>query len=402
MIPRRTFLAALAAPLATPAARPIEILPGGALVVNGRREFVLGLYELPQVRDPWREIHAAGFNLAHVSPSRDDFARAHDHGLRCWVTLGSISPEKRAADEERIRRVVEEFRKDPALLFWETEDEPAFVSKQKGPRIPPDRIIATYEFVKRIDPVHPFYLNHAPVNLESTLREYNPGADILATDIYPVIPRGIRELYALWPDGQQGDLLNQSISQVGQYADRMRRVAGPSRAVWMVLQAFAWENMRDKYRDPKMVLYPTYSQLRFMAYQSVVHGANGLLFWGLAHTPADAPLWPDLKRVAGELASLGPVLARNPIRPPLRIQYRENGHGVDRGVEWAARASGAGILLVCTNADRNPLDLNFHGLSGYVRVERVGGPGSISLSNGSFQETFAPFEAKVYRILSRS
>jgi len=49
--------------------------------------------------------------------------------------------------------------------------------------------------------------------------------------------------------GRQGDLLNSTISQVGQYADKMRRVAGPSRAMWMVLQAFAWENLREKDRQ---------------------------------------------------------------------------------------------------------------------------------------------------------
>ena len=396
---RRTFLASLAMPaLSRGAARPIEIAPGGTLLIDGRRQFVLGLYQLPNAENPWREAREAGFNLVHVSPAAEELAKCRQYGFRCWVSLGSISRDKAAEDKLRIGRIVNQFRGDPALLFWETEDEPAFLSKKIGPRIPPDRIIETYRFVKSLDPVHPLYLNHAPVNLESTLREYNDGADILATDIYPVIPRGIRELYALWPDGQQGDLLNEAISQVGQYADRMRRVAGRSRAVWMVLQAFAWENMRAKNRDPRMVLYPTREQLRFMAYQSLIHGANGLLFWGLAFTPANAPLWPDLKKVAQELAPLGPLLATDPIRAPLQIGYRENGHGVDRGIEWAAREDGRDILLMCTNADRNPLDVTFRGLKDYARAERIGEPGTVAIQDGTFNESFLPFGTKVYRV----
>ncbi|MGH7486042.1 MAG: hypothetical protein ACREMY_10650, partial [bacterium] len=247
-------------------------------------------------------------------------------------------------------------------------------------------------------PQHPLYLNHAPVNLERTLREYNAGADILATDIYPVIPHGIREQYALWPDGQQGDLLNETISQVGQYADRLRRVAGRSRAVWMVLQAFAWENLREKNRNPGMVLYPNREQLRFMAYQSLIHGANGLLFWGLSFTPPSAPLWADLKAVAQELAPLGPVLATDPIQTPLHVVYRENGHSVDRGIEWTAREDGRDILFISANADRNPLEVSFLGLRDYARVERVGEPGTIAIQNGAFDESFAPFGVKVYRV----
>jgi hypothetical protein len=143
----------------------------------------------------------------------------------------------------------------------------------------------------------------------STLQQYNPGGDILGTDIYPVIPHGIREQYALWPDGRQGDLLNSHISQVGQYMDKLRQVAGPSRTAVMVLQAFAWENLRERDRNPRMVLYPTRAQLRFMACQSIVHGVNGLIWWGLRHTPPAAPIWDDLAAVTRELRTLDRELA---------------------------------------------------------------------------------------------
>jgi hypothetical protein len=149
----------------------------------------------------------------------------------------------------------------------------------------------------------------------------------------------------------------------------------------MVLQAFAWEDLRQKDRDPKMVLYPDREQLRSMAYQAVVHGANGLLFWGLASMPEGAPIWNDLCAVTKELAQVKPELASRPVTLPLRIEYRETGHSLDRGIEWTARPSQKGILLVCVNADWYPVKAVLH--TPQVKAVEV---------------VFAPFEAKTIRL----
>jgi len=394
---RRNFLSCLAAPwfLGGTAA---SVIQKGGLSPSGRRPFVLGLYNLPKVADPWREAREAGCNLVHVAPSRQDLDRAQEQHLRTWVTLGSISEKNRAADESRIRGIVEQFRHDSTLLFWETEDEPAYVWKSLKPRVSPQQIIATHDFVRGLDPTHPLYLNHAPVNLESTLRKYNAGAEIVATDIYPVIPHGIREMYALWPTGRQGDLLNATISQVGEYTDKMRRVAGPSRAVFMVLQAFAWEDLREKDRDPTMVLYPDRAQLKSMACQAIIHGADGLLFWGLASNPATAPVWNDLRAVLSELAQMAPQLAAPPQKLTLRIEYHDTGHSLDRGIEWTARPSGEGLMLLTVNADLNPVEARFTLPAGFGSCQIVGTDETIPLSRGTIALSFAPFEAKGLRI----
>ena len=394
---RRTFLASLAAPLARSSAG-VAVDDDGMLIVGGKRRFVLGLYDLPKAAEPWKEARAAGFDVVHVRGAEQEFARARDAGLRTWVSLGSIGEKNQAADEERIRGIVARFRDDPALLFWETEDEPAYMWKSRAARIAPPQIVRTHDFVRALDPAHPLYLNHAPVNLEDTLRQYNGGAEIIATDIYPVIPHGIREEYALWPDGQLGDLLNSTISQVGAYADKMRRVAGAGRAVFMVLQAFAWEDLRKEGRDPRMVLYPDGAQMRSMAYQAIIHGANGLLYWGLASVPATATVWNDLRATSGELARLAPELAGRQVKLRLRIEYRDTGHSLDRGIEWTARPSGSGVLLLCANADRNPVEARFEFQERFRRCERLGTNHEVRLERGAMEDSFAPFEAKAYRL----
>ena len=369
---RRAFLAStLSSPLLG-ASTKVAVDPDGMLSINGRRTFVLGTYSLPKVTSPWKEVHEAGLNVVHVGGKPEELQLAKTNGLNMWVTLGSIDPAKRAQDEARIRKQVDALKGDPALLFWETEDEPAYIWNSPGRiRVPAERIIETYSFVKRFDPAHPFYLNHAPANLVSTLQKYNEGTDIVATDIYPVIPPSIPPMYGLFEDGRQGDFLNNYISQVGQYTRKMRQVAGPSRAVFMVLQAFAWEDLRKEKRDPKLVLFPTRDQLRFMAYQAIVNGANGLLYWGLEYAPA--AFWADLKKVLVEVSSLGALLTKSPDKQ-VKVSYHDLGHSIDLGLEW--RYLGGTLLVV--NGDPNTVEA------------------TLDFAGKTVRETFAPFSVKVF------
>lgn len=405
---RRNFLqtaalAAAALPVAPSAfaAASSTIRPDrdGMLRVRGKREFVLGLYQVPKHESALREASEAGFNLINRSATRAAYDEAHALGLWGWSALGSLPLEKRAEAEGRMRQTIETLRDHPALLYWETEDEPTFVWKEPLKlRTPAAQINDTAAFIRKLDPVHPLYLNQSPTNLVSTLQAYNPAADIVATDIYPVIPHGIRDMYALWPDGRQGDLLNDTLSQVGQYADKMRAVAGPHRAVFTVLQGFAWEMLREKDRDPAMVLYPTAAQLRFMAWQSIVHGVNGLVWWGLSYTPPEPPLWNDLKSVVRELAQVRAALAAPAVELPLKLTYHDTGHSLDRGIEWLAKPLGRDTLLIAVNADRNPVDVTFRGLDRYRSIESRFGSTTFAWTQGSLREQFEPFGTRVWRL----
>ena len=396
---RRSFLKLAAAAVASAAPPNIRFDTDGMLLVDGRREFLLGLYMLPNEPDPWKEAAGAGFNLALVEATREALDRAAAHGLHAWTQLGSIAPRQRAAGQERIRKIVSALKDHPALLYWETEDEPSWQYQKPGPRVAPSQIVETVRFAKTLDAAHPFYLNHAPTNLVSTLREYNEASDIVATDIYSVIPRGIRGQYALWDDGMQGDLSNTYISQAGQYADKMRQVAGPSRAVLMVLQAFAWEGLRKEGdRDSKMILYPTRAETRFMAFQSVVHGVNGLLWWGLKHTPEGAPFWADLKAVARELASLRAELAASAAKLEIDLDYHDTGHTLDRGIEWTARPSGKDVLLIAVNADRWPVEATLRPRNKFRRVTTLGESRPIRFTAGYWRDSLPAFGVRLYRL----
>jgi hypothetical protein len=328
----------------------------GMLRIEGKRTFVHGLYQTPKHMDGIRAASDAGFHVIHAPAQREILDKIRAHGLWCWLTTGS--------EPAGIRKVVGEFGTHPAVLFWETEDEPSYQWNKPGPRIAPEKITAAYALLKQLDPNRLVYLNHAPTNLISTLQAYNPGGDILATDIYPVVPHGIRELYGLWPTGRQGDLADTHISQVGRYADKIRQVAGSSRATFMVLQGFAWENLREKDRDPAAVVYPTREQLRFMAWQSVVHGVNGILWWGLSYNPEGSALWQDLAAVVREMNVYTTALNGVLEKLPLDLKYHDTGHSLDRGAEWIIKRAGGERLLVMVNSDPNPVDVTVGGLPG--------------------------------------
>jgi hypothetical protein len=85
---------------------------------------MVGSYQLPVATEPWKEMQEAGFNLIHAGANREELDQARARKMYAWVTLGSIAPAKRAEGEAGFRKAVEEFKSPPALLYWETEDEP--------------------------------------------------------------------------------------------------------------------------------------------------------------------------------------------------------------------------------------------------------------------------------------
>ncbi|MBN1351760.1 hypothetical protein JXJ21_20275 [candidate division KSB1 bacterium] len=385
----------------TPTEKKVRIDDDGMLVIEGKRTFILGSYHLPKSNQPFRELAESGFNLVHVSADQEQLDQAAAENLYTWISIGTIDPQKPEASRERMQKTVTKFKDHAAMLIWESVDEPAWTWKKSEWRVPPEPFAEGYQFVKSIDPNHVMYMNHAPVNLVSTMQRYNAGTDIVAWDIYPVAPCGLRPMYALFEDGIQGDLLNTTISQVGEYAEKMRRVAGPNRPVFAVLQGFAWEALRQEDRDESMVQYPTYEESRFMAYNAIIHGVNGINYWGMAYTPQPSEFWSNLKKVVAELASLQPILSARKYGLNLILTYHEMGHSLDTGVEVLAKKVDGTLWLLTANADKNPVKVTIAGLGGYKKADVLQEARSVQIENGAMIEEYAPFDVHIYRLGNR-
>ena len=370
----------------------------GMLVINGKRTFIIGSYYLPKTPAPFKELSVNGYNYIHVNADQQQLDSAQSNGLRTWLSTGSIKNND-PKDIARITDLIVKFKNHPSLLFWEMEDEPAFTWNSAEPRIKPEPLIETYRLIKQNDPEHLVITNHGPVNLISTLQKYNPTTDVLACDVYPVIPAGIKPDYALHPDGLQGDFLNTSISQVGEYVDKMKKVAEGKKPVFMVLQGFAWEMLKpEAERNKQMIKYPTYEESRFMAFNAIVHGATGIIYWGTDFTPQPSAFISDLNRVTQELAGLQEVISAKNEKLSLETEYHELGYSVDAGVEFITKRANGKLFLITVNSDKNPVKITFSNLKNYKSVRVLSENRIVELTVGNLTDNYNPFEVHIYEL----
>ncbi len=346
---------------------PTSIDKDGMLKANGKRVFILGLYQGAQDDAYAAEVADAGFNLIRCGSSKEDLDRAQAHGLQAWIPLGgvAVSNDKEA---EQLKTVVDSWKNHPALAVWEGPDEilwnvwysrwmnaekrwneveQAFKkykethsssgnpdtlhsqwlryrqtgrfalveeveeSLRKVLEMPPanerlsewrNYLDPLYEqlergtgIIRKADPHHVQWFNHAPRNSMEDLTRFGTVADIVGCDIYPVPPDAVNG---------HSDLIDKTITSVGAYTRRMAESA-PGKPVWMVLQGFGWKDISEGGSTAR----PTYGETRFMAYHAIVYGARGILYWGTHSIERDSELWSDIKKVVSELDSLQPFLS---------------------------------------------------------------------------------------------
>src|SRR5437763_25207 len=147
----------------------------------------------------------------------------------------------------------------------------------------PDGLARARTKLRTVDTDHPVVITQAPLGTTASLTPYRPAFDITGADIYPVA----------YPPGQHSDLPNKDISVVGDMTKKMVTAAG-GKPVWMTLQ-IAWSGITPGQQHPEIVpRFPTLLEERFMAYQAIVNGARGLIFFGGQLTqvmrPRDAQL----------------------------------------------------------------------------------------------------------------
>ena len=263
--------------------------------------------------DEARGLHAMG-----------EHARAEQLADEIWEALGEASPR-------------------PGLNLSNAAERADAMSK--GMR-------AGYALLRSLDPPHPVWMNHAPRNQIDQLAAFNKAADIAGCDIYPV-PRSEHQGHS--------DVALTTVASVGAYTQRMQEAA-PGKPVWMVLQGFGWSDLSPE-RDPEM-RRPTMDETRFMAYDTIVRGARGILYWGSAYIEKDSGLWTDLLALAREIKELQPVLSAPDTKLKLKTTFEETWGSVDRKVEVLGKQVDGKVWLIVVNEWPEPLRYTVHGLRG--------------------------------------
>lgn len=210
--------------------------------------------------------------------------------------------------------------------------------------------------VRKLDPKHIIWQNHAPRNSVERLRKYNQAVDAAGCDIYPVpFNYGVGH----------SDLKDTNLSSVGAYTDRMREAA-PGKSIWMVLQGFGWRDLSETGKsdpDPGKGRRPNLHETRFMAYDAIVHGANAILYWGTHYIEKDSRLWRDLMRVTRELRALEPaIVGQRPERVPIATAEETYGSIDGQGPRLMLRKAQKQWVLLAVNENSQGISFTISNL----------------------------------------
>src|SRR6266487_2116315 len=405
----------------------------GCIVIDGQKVFPIGLSEAPPLggqtpdaRDAWTEVAGAGANFvrtgfrdwslqqidSQIAAERGRMDAAAAHGMHCLPRLGNAGDlpagdGQPSVNEQLLVKIANGLKTHPALGAYKGVDEPALGGVAAA------GLARARTKLRTIDPDHPVVITQAPLGSVASLVPYRPAFDITGADIYPVA----------YPPGRHSDLPNKDISVVGDVTKKMVNAAG-GKPVWMTLQ-IAWSGITPNQQRPELVArFPTLQEERFMAYQAIVDGARGLVFFGGQLTqvmrPRDAQLgwnWTFwelvLRPLLVELTS--PSVLPALIAPVAQAAVTSSA----AGVELTARRSGNFLYVIAVRRDGTTSRVTFSGLPpkqgggqltvGQVMFEYAQDPlpppiqpdkqqfRYVQVQNGSFKDWFGPHDAHVYR-----
>ena len=283
---------------------------------------------------------------------REAFANLEDTPLRAKLE-GQLREALRlhhrgefAQSEQMADSIWEEMGEKPHKPDLNVSNAPERAAKMAA------GMVKGYKELKRLDPVHPVWMNHAPRNQISQMAKFNLAADIVGCDIYPA------PAYR----GGHSDLPDRSLGSVGAYTDRMQ-AAAPGKPVWMVLQGFGWADLQDNpsEKEQERGRRPDFEESRFMAFDAIVHGARGILYWGTRYVERDSTLWIDLLRLVKELSGLQEVLSA-PDLPTPEVTLAEHWGSLERGVRVLGKNVQGKTWWIVVNEYSGPLRYTLHGL----------------------------------------
>lgn len=353
----------------------------GFLTVEGKPYFPVGIYTL-QARqgghdDVMEEGRQAGFNctvfyaytVETITPLLD---AAQRHGLRAFVyPANPYRVREHTATREELVGEVRARMNHPALLGWYLVDEPEGIGVSSV-----ETVRNYYQLVKETDPSHPCSL---VIMSPGAAANYGGSADIVWIDPYPV------------PDSP--------VTYVSECMDGAHASVVGDKPVWAIPQAFDWSVWKTGKIDK--IHRPTPDEERCMTYLALVHGAKGIIYW--AHTGSkyyihDYPEhWTAVKKIAGELRDLSPVLltvdsrikaSATPATATVDLMVKElDGQTYVFAVNRETKACQATLSLAGTKPASN-IEVLFESRS--VTGDRKG-----------WTDSFRPFEVHVYRLKTR-
>jgi len=390
-------------------AAKVRIESDNRWTVNDKPYFAFGIsgaptgeLKAPDGGDGWKELASAGINwmriggadiawddagLAKYKAIMDAAARVGIFGQFNLRDLSSL-PDDNPQREAKLRQVVNMFKDHPATLAWKGIDEPAW-GKQP---IPP--MLRAYKLIKELDPMHPVVVTHAPRNTTAELKAYNPTCDVTGLDIYPVSePMGKHSQ-------PHGRFKNDQISVVGDYTKWMVELAEGKKPILMILQI-----TYSGTTPPKNVLVrPTFEQQRYMTYQSIIDGADGIMWFGgyivlnerdeklgFNWTYFDEVLRPLLKEIGPGTELYSVITAPASSNVALKIEGAAD-------IELLARRVNGNTYILAAKREGPEATVRISGITGSGDADVMFENRRAKLVGGVIEDNFKPNAVHVYRV----
>jgi hypothetical protein len=284
--------------------------------------------------------------------------------------------------------------------FWQKagkqppQPETRMAACEEGQKVLAASVRAGIEAIRSVDPAHAIWLNHAPRNSVAAMAMFNEPADMAGCDIYAAPEK--------FPQGHS-DLAIENLASVGAYTDRMREAA-PGKVCAMVLQGFGWADIQPGLKPyvekPGLGARPSQSDTRFMAYNSLLHGANALLYWGTSTIEKDSTLWSDLMIVMRNIRAIEPAILAEPERKQPRIKQGEVFGSID-GDELivSLRKVNQDYFLFVMNETRTGIPFTVSELPGELdglKMRRLDSQEVVSVENRSFSDGIRSRDVHIY------
>ncbi len=350
-----------------------------------RPTFPLGMYERPRDENEWKTWTEAGINLVRCG-NREDLDECADHGIMGWVPVRLVLADD--DDGSALAERVESLKDHPALAVWEGPDEALWSlwhrcgGAEESWRHSPEKRREIYreferlvqgfrrgtEIIRERDPEaasgqRPIWQNESVLTPTDLVAMCAPYLDAVGFDYYPVPELGWRAVNLMGPD-----------------TARFARAA-PGKDVWIVQQAFSWDHLSEQNPGPDVTAYPTRDEYRFMAWQAILGGATGLLWWGSHYEERPAPFLDDLMATVAELSGAIDMLRAGQMSS-VEVTVDSRLRQPMLGCAAIVRRLGGRTLLVLVNQDGHPANVTASGLDW---VE----PADLRLLAGDFDELYA-------------
>ena len=330
---------------------------------NDELVFPLGMYDRPRSPEEWEAWRKAGINLVHCG-NRENLDEAREHGMFGWITVPMVLAD--GDDGSALAAKVDELKDHPALAVWEAPDE-AIWNGWYDDRIPRrlwtdspedvaaknrkmDAIVRGMErgaaVVRKHDPSRKIWLNEAVLSPLDVLARCAAALDVIGFDIYPA--------------GVDEDNFARPQQIMGKDIDRFR-AAAPGKEFWMVEQAFSYPELSPMFSGLPGG-YPPKEQIRFMAWQAILHGSTGLLWYGSTSVKRPSAFLDELMSVIAEIDSVQEFLPYGP-HPEVTARAHETWRPSIMGCSCEVRRKGDRALVLMINEDGHSVDMFISGLA---------------------------------------